>query len=560
MFFKFASLVILLLFFILFLFIPANAQMISSEIYETEEDLQEGLESGALTFEQYLELLDLIRNKVLPISPQTDKLFSVPDISGIDILQVETQNKEIDLEQRVDAFLETKEDNTNHLLSGKAAWRFYQKFHEQSEAENLFSCSVTDRKNITGYIETVQRAGSSGALLTPNDMVVRRRFLAFQFPQHKTSITLGNFDKRIGWGLNVGYHYLFGYSEDTDLKIKNSFIYPFRGRYNGILIESELRSFSVMAFYSRNKGEQIADQIGALDVSWMGKSAIIGLCLSQGELKNVNGKSSFKDDCGSFHFDFKLQSLRFSGEYALLSNQKSGMAFDLYSYRKKFSFDFSGWSYQDGFIHPHGGGISNPDYESIYLEKIDYSYKSRQAGERGVLFKSRYRMVEKLSFYFSFNQWRERSYLQDKLKLKVGTGYDFSKKVALLVSHQWSDSDIEDEIVDRDVTTLDFFFSTNKDLDFNLIFNYLKDENKDYGDLRLKINTLLVSPFNFILWLKYNDPNFSHTADEYFSFQLQERVEFFENCFASVEFITKFYHDDDKIDTRAARVRMEVLW
>ncbi|HEX7402155.1 MAG TPA: hypothetical protein VF369_08245, partial [candidate division Zixibacteria bacterium] len=533
----------ILLFLILIFSSYSHAQMISSEIYETEEDLQEGLESGALTFEQYLELLDLIQNKVMPLSPEADKLFSIPDISGIDILQVEAKSKEIDLGQRLDAFLETKENNTDHLLSGKAAWRFYQKFHEQSEAENLFSCSVTDRKNITGYIETAQRAGTSGSLLTTNDMVVRRRFLAFQFSQYKTNITLGNFDKRIGWGLNVGYHYLFGYSDDTDLKIKNSFLYPSRGRYNGILVESALRSFSVMAFYSKNRQEQIADQIGALDVSWASKSANMGLCLSQGELRNVNGKGNLNDDCGSLHFDFKLQSLRLSGEYALLSNQTSGMALDIYSYRRKFSFDFSGWRYQDGFIHPHGGGISNPDYESIYLEKIDYSYKSRQAGERGILFKSRYRMMNKLSIYFSFNQWRERSYLQNKMRLKIGTGYDFSKKLALLVSHQWSDSDMEDEIIDQDVTTLDLFFSPGINTDFNLITNYRKTENKDYGDLRLKINTLSVPPFNFTLWIKYNDPNFSHTADEYFSFHFQERVEIFENCFASVEFITKFYQD-----------------
>jgi hypothetical protein len=549
-----------LLFLIIILSSCSYAQMISSEIYETEEDLQEGLESGDLTFEQYLELLDLIRSKVIPLSPEADKLFSVPDITGMDILQLKTQNREIDLGQRVGAFLEKKEEPTNHLLSGKATWRFYQKFHEQSEAENLFSCSITSGNNIIGYIETAQKAGSSGALFTTNDMVVRRRYLAFQFPQHKTRITLGNFDKRIGNGLNLGYHYLFGYSDDADLKIKNSFLYPSRGRYNGIMVESGFRSFSIMTFYSKNKDENISDQIGAIDISWMGKSASLGLCLSQGELRNVDVSDKFKDDCGSLHFDFKLQSLRCSGEYAMLSDRKSGMAFDIYSYRKRLSFDFTGWSYQDGFVHPHGGGISNPDYESIYLEKIDYSYKSRQAGERGVLFKSRYRMMNRLSFYFSFNQWRERSYQQDKMRMKIGTGYDFSKRLALLVTHQWNDSDMEDGIINQDITTLDFFFTPVKDLDFNLISNYRKDEKKDYGDLRLKINTLLVSPFNFTLWLKYNDPNFSHTADEYFGFQLQERIEFFENCFASVEFITKFYQDEEKIDTRAARVRMEIAW
>ena len=129
------SRILTLLFLIIIFSSCSYAQMISSEIYETEEDLLEGLESGALTFEQYLELLDLIRNNVTPLSPEADKLLTIPDVSGIDILQAETQNQEIDLNQRVGAFLETKEERTSHLFSGKAAWRFYQKFHEQSEAE-----------------------------------------------------------------------------------------------------------------------------------------------------------------------------------------------------------------------------------------------------------------------------------------------------------------------------------------------------------------------------------------------------------------------------------------
>ncbi len=547
--------------FLIIIFSPcSHAQMISSEIYETEEDLQEGLESGALTFEQYLELLDLIRNKVMPISPEADKLFSIPDVSGIDILQVETQNKEIDLEQRVDAFLETKVDNSNHLLSGKATWRFYQKFHEQSEAENLFSCSVTDRKNITAYIETAQKAGSSGGLLTTSDLVVRKRYLAFQFPQYKTRITLGNFDKRIGWGLNVDYHYLFGYSDDTDLKTKNSFLYPSHGRYNGVFAESKFKSLRVVAFYSRNKWEKIKDQIGALDLSWAGKNANIGLCLSEGELGNVGYRNTFRDDCRSFHFDFKLQSLRLSGEYAQLTNRKNGMVFDLNSSRKKYSFDFSGWRYDDDFVHPHGGGISNPDYESIYLEEIDYPYKSRQAGERGVLFKSRYNIADKLNFYFSFNQWRERSYQPDKIRSRVGTGYEFSKGLSLVIYHQWYDQDPEDALTDQNITTLNLFFSPGPKLDFNFISNYRKTEKKDYGDLRFRINTQIITPLDLVMWIKYNDPDFSHTADEYFSFHVQEKVRFFENCFVSAEFISKFYRDESKVDTKAARVRMEIAW
>ncbi len=59
---KFQLLIFPLLIFIILTF-PLKAQVISPEIYETEEDLKEGLEQGDLTLDEYLELLDLIRSK-----------------------------------------------------------------------------------------------------------------------------------------------------------------------------------------------------------------------------------------------------------------------------------------------------------------------------------------------------------------------------------------------------------------------------------------------------------------------------------------------------------------
>ncbi|MGB2804984.1 MAG: hypothetical protein WBD64_08835, partial [Candidatus Zixiibacteriota bacterium] len=61
-------------------------------------------------------------------------------------------------------------------------------------------------------------------------------------------------------------------------------------------------------------------------------------------------------------------------------------------------------------------------------------------------------------------------------------------------------------------------------------------------------------------WLKYNDPNFSRRSDGYLSFHLQETLRFFESCFVSAEYIAKFYEDENKVDTRAVRIRMETLW
>jgi hypothetical protein len=68
------------------------------------------------------------------------------------------------------------------------------------------------------------------------------------------------------------------------------------------------------------------------------------------------------------------------------------------------------------------------------------------------------------------------------------------------------------------------------------------------------------SPFDFVLWLKYNDPNFSQSSDGYFSFHVQESLRFFDNYFVLAEYITKFYQDEGKVDTKAVRIKMEVLW
>jgi hypothetical protein len=85
-----------LVFLALLLNLSLQAQEISSEIYETEEDLREGLESGALTLDQYLELLDLIQAKIEPNSEEADKLFFVPGVSTGDVSQIQS-NEEKDV-------------------------------------------------------------------------------------------------------------------------------------------------------------------------------------------------------------------------------------------------------------------------------------------------------------------------------------------------------------------------------------------------------------------------------------------------------------------------------
>jgi len=559
MYFKIASFVLSSILLISIFTFSSQAQLISSEIYETEEDLQEGLELGLLTFDQYLELLDLIQAKPASTSEEADKLFFLPDVSPGDISQIKGKEKEdILLKERTEPFL-SESQKRKPGLSGKLVWRFYEEFQDVDKADNYLNLEIANKNKLIWRMDAEEKSNQ--------DFRIRKRFLRIFYPKSSTQLIVGNFDKRIGLGLNVGYHPHFEYSSSSDLRPKDSFLYPTLGRYNGIYAESKFSFFSALVFYSKNKREQIEDEITAFDLNFLthaikpqGTEFVLGLCVSEGKLKNIQSKGSFKDDCKSLHFDCQLKSTKLSGEYAQLSNKKSGQAFEFFSRGKLYRVDFAWWNYDDGFVHPFGGGLSNPDYETIYLEKIDYDYRSRQAGERGVFFKSQYQLFNKLNLNFSYTQWREMKDLPQKMKFKLGSGYAFSKNFSFLIYQLWTDYDLETKGIDRKVSSLNLFFSPNQRFDLRFITNYKIEGKRNYGDFQLKARTQMISPFDFTLWLKYNDSDFSKSSNGYFSFHVQEKIRFFKNYFVSAEYITKFYQDEDKVDTKAVRIRMETLW
>jgi len=538
----------------------ATAQSISSEIYETEEDLKEGLEKGYLTLDEYLELLDMIQSKLRLSTQEADKLNLIPDVSSVDLLKVQAPGQDIVIGQKVSSFVTEKKDDGRSMLSGRVVWKLQQDLSENGETENYLLYEITHSERITWRMEADHISNSPNAISEEGTFRVRKRFLRLLLPEYSSELVLGNFDRRIGLGLNVGYHPLLHYSTDSDLRYDDNFLYPVFGRYNGFCAQTQLKSFNTLILYSRNKGSQIEDQIQSLDLSYQSEEAQVGVCLSDGKLSGIATEGDYLDDCGSLHLDLKLEHLNLSGEYALLSNRAGAAAFDVYASRRLYRFDLSWWRYDDDFIHPHGGGISNPDYETIYLEEIDYKFRARQAGERGVFFKSSYELVTKLSVNLSFSQWRERSYLPDKMKLRVGTGYRFSPRISFEASQLWADYDVEDEEIESKTSSMSLRVSPHRKLSFDWVANFRSTDTKDYGDLRLKTETRLLAPLHLALWLKYYDSDFSRSSDGSFSFLLREEIKFSENYLVSLEYTTRFYRNQDTEDIKRVRVKVEAVW
>ncbi len=240
-------LLIFAVFFLSILFSPKTTltQSVSNELYETEEDLNEGLENGDLTYDEYLELLDLIRSRVNIDSHEAERLLFIPDVMSLEGMQPSR------LKTRVLAPLNKSTPFVRIApkrkpgLKGELIWQAYQKIEEKEKYEHFAILRIEDKKRFSFDLKVEQ--DDSGRFKT------QKRSLELLNLWRSTNVVLGNFERRIGLGLNLGYHPLFRYGLDDSIKIRDSFLYPIRGRHNGILLESKFDFFHPGLILSKNR-------------------------------------------------------------------------------------------------------------------------------------------------------------------------------------------------------------------------------------------------------------------------------------------------------------------
>jgi len=550
--------VIFLAFSLLFLFVdkPALSQSVSNELYETEEDLKEGLEKGDLTYDEYLELLDLIRSKLNIDSRDTTRLLFVPDVTSAELVQrLEVKTRVLSPLNKSAPFVKLA-PKRKPGLKGELVWQTCQRIEEAERAEHFAILRIADRKRFAFGLKIEQDESKR--------FETQKRSLRLLNLWRSTDVVLGNFEKRIGLGLNLGYHPLFSYSLNDTMNVNNSFFYPVQGRYNGIFLESKLKLFRPSFIFSKNRFGDLRDDLYALDLNFIHRRSKVGVLFTKGRLKNTSTKSSFRDDCRSIYLDLFWKNLRLTSEYASLWNNEDGFALNLNARSESYLISGYLWWYSSEFVHPHGGGVSNPDYESIpVLDDLDFSYRTRQKGERGILFKSAYDISSKVSFDFAFNQWRKNPGSDESLKFKTGGGYHLNQNILTELHFLWSDN-IEQSGTDYFNLSWDCSYSFAHKTYLRLRTNYrskrLASGTKRYGDIQLKVGDFKAFPFDFSLWLKCSDPDFSSPKNSYWNLYFEEKLYFFENYSISVRYLSKFHQGDEKEDTHAVRIRWEMDW
>jgi hypothetical protein len=531
------------------------SQTISSQLYENEEDIEEGFSSGELTYDEYIELLDLLREGVAFNSPQKDRLLFLPDLSQSEIdLSQDTLNPILLSEKTFHFYPAAKSFFLPGMLNqtkGRVSIQSRQRF-DQNQSYN-FILTEFKLKNKLRFNIQLQKEGSS-------DPLIKKRWLELSSFPFLKRVVLGNFDKKIGLGLNIGHH-PFLRSEKRDEK--NTFLYPLSGRFNGILVESKFDFFSPELILSKNKKSEFSEELWALNLSFSHRGWDFGILRSEGRLRNSSSHSSFYDRNSSFYLKVKKEKIGFAGEYSLLNKGGKGWASILTLKDKSYLLELSGWSYTDNYLHLFGAGLSNPDYTYIEIEDLGYEYPSREMGEKGIMLKSDYLLYHNLLLNFSYSQWRENIDAPLKLRQKIGLKITLSEKIKTGLEYLYSDSDLEEEGQTQNLFTSTFILKPQEKSSFRLIIRYggkrlssSTDWRKSF-ELQLRSDLEWFSPFLLILWVRYKDSDLSLTKNGCWDLRIQESFSLFRGSLFKGEYFIKF-NSVDRNKMQGAKFWLEV--
>lgn len=323
------------------------AQVISTEFYQTEEDLVDGLNQGELTFDQYLELLDLMQRKIDLNSADSQEVIQIPDIEISEVKDSSANQME---QEKLSAFLKS-EVKSEKGFQGEIVWQFQQRFSEDKLTKNYFNLETIVNQNLSFNLE---------AQNLNNQTEIRRRSLEYFIPSQKVHFVLGNFQKKFGKGVNIGNRTYLNFSSDSTLAAPNTFLFPLFTRYNGIFLDYQNENFLPSVFYSENHFGVYQDRVVAGEFLFQIKKFKLGPIFSWERISDKNHR--FQNHCGSIFGEYQVKTFNLSGEVAFLEGGGKGAVAEFLVNQNKYQLRGIFWSYSDDFIYPPSGGNANSDY------------------------------------------------------------------------------------------------------------------------------------------------------------------------------------------------------
>jgi hypothetical protein len=392
------------------LFLIGSISIGESNIYfPSPEELYEAFENGFLEYNDYIELLEIIRKE--NISPADSQVIAqYPDIIAgfssnpyLENISGESSGKDV-----------TKTQANEKLLNQSILFRQYHKLEPDQQNQRLIRYSgVKDYLEIYGEWEN-NYAGHQRWL---------RRYARLKLPgngQTFPTITLGNYKEKFSMGLVYGYHgqLISKSSERDDLE---KFLLPNYGGSNGALLIWPTKNGIARIIFDYDRNESYRKILSGISIPINLFSVTTFLSGAHGEITNRDLNSNSDVSYLSLGFVPDKSPMK-QCELALAYNNSkltTAGAINARWDKGAILLNINGWHYDNRYPSYFSGGPSSRRSRTLCLEEIELSYSDRYAGETGGAVNTSYSMTKRTQIKTSLG-YADRSANDNRLEAKAG--------------------------------------------------------------------------------------------------------------------------------------------
>ena len=391
------------------------SQELSTSVFLSEDELNEALRNGEITYDQYQALKEIMQFGVDSLSQYL--LDEIPNLMYL--LDVDTVLTNSIEQEQTAGF--TSPAGRGHSRS-TVTWRYTTLLEEDGRSwyRGALDLAPVQRWRLRGQVSREasgpERISARSLTYRSRDGIVRR-------------VEIGNFTTRLGLGTVFGHRgKVLDFSEEID---GESFLFPDYGGYNGVLADMQAGAWSFHALGSVIRDDTHRISSGGLLVErYRGSlrpSLIVGVNSITDRISGVSISipmlavtSQLKYGAGSLAFELSRQTA--DASHATSGVIEGRHRFEIAELR------YAGWTYGDDFVDLSAGSKSGQIYVRDSLETIGFGYRTRRAGQAGFML----RTVVPLFRDFSCAGALVYADAGD-----VGNRQQFSGSLAYQINHDW---------------------------------------------------------------------------------------------------------------------------
>ena len=364
---------------------PVSAQELSAEVFPSEDELLQALENGEISFAEFIRLQELAT-----VGLDSTGRYLTDEIPNLAFVPGGGPRSPLEREQ-VQAFLRVPRPDR-----GLVRWRFSQRLERPQVAAS--------RYRVSGDIHLSDRW--SARWRVHREYTGRERWVHRQVTYRSRSgalrrLMLGNYTARLGLGTLIGYRgKLLDFARTLG---GESLLFPDYGGFNGAhatLVRRRLRADMVLSM-NRDDRHELTVLGGMLSRHMQGLT--VGLLGAVNRLRNRSSGLSVTSAQTALYTWYRHRSGGVAVELTAPVSGGDGAAVLEGTHRTGDAvFEFAAWMYGDRFRDLAAGSKATPISRSVRLQTVDFSYRSRRAGQEGVFVRTRLRPASALSLVNSF--------------------------------------------------------------------------------------------------------------------------------------------------------------